>query len=149
MKTPKGHFEINWPLKRKKPPRDFYGKCDLCQKEYTQQRNFQRHISKCDGNGVNNYIQSIKCSKCGETFSAENIYIKHYQSKHGGIPLEYIDREKFFCEQCPGIFLEQYKLTSHKTNVHGVKNEFWRASHLFFPNFAYFPHIRNRNSTMS
>ena len=119
------------------------GNCDLCKKEFIDKRSYQRHIRKCHGDGVINYIQSIKCSNCDETFSAENIYIKHYQSKHGGIPPEYMDKEKFFCEKCPEIFLEQYKLNSHKKNVHGVKNEFQRASHLFFPNLAYFPHIRN------
>ena len=116
------------------------GKCDLCKKEFTDKRTFQRHISKCHGNGVINYIQSIKCTNCDETFSAENIYIKHYQSKHGGIPPEYIDKEKLFCEKCPGIFLEQYKLTTHKTNVHGVKNELRRASHLFHKSCIFSPY---------
>ena len=114
------------------------GKCDLCKKEFTDKRTFQRHISKCHGNGVINYIQSIKCTNCDETFSAENIYIKHYQSKHGGIPPEYIDKEKFMCDKCPGIFLERHKLHTHKTNVHKVKNELIRASHLFHK-FCIFP----------
>ena len=108
--------------------------CDSCKKEYSlkSKRLFDRHVNKCHGNGtIPNYIQSIKCSKCDETFSAENIYIKHYQSKHGGIPIEYIDKEKFMCDKCPGIFLERHKLHTHKTNVHKVKNELIRASHLF------------------
>ena len=45
------------------------------------------------------YVDSIKCSSCDVAFSSGNIYIQHYQAKHGDFPPEYIDREKFICDQ--------------------------------------------------
>ena len=39
--------------------------------------------------------------------------------QHGGLPPEYMDKEKFMCEECPAIFLEKRKLCSHKMNFHG------------------------------
>ena len=65
------------------------------------------------------YIDSIKCSNCEETFSAGNIYIQHYACNHQGFPPEYIDKEQFICEDCPNIFMEKHSLHSHKYNVHG------------------------------
>ena len=69
------------------------------------------------------YIDSIPCSACEETFSAENHYIQHYQTMHGDFPPEFEDREKFMCDQCPAIFLTKQKWTSHKWSVHLKKRK--------------------------
>ena len=60
------------------------------------------------------YVDSITCSSCDKPFSSGNLYLSHYQLKHGGFPPEYNDKEKFFCDQCPKIFLEKHRLASHK-----------------------------------
>ena len=69
------------------------------------------------------YIDSISCSACEETFSAENHYIQHYQTMHGDFPPEFSEREKFMCDQCPAIFLTKQKWTSHKWSVHLKKRK--------------------------
>ena len=64
------------------------------------------------------YIDSIKCSSCEETFFAGNHYIKHYQTNHGGLPPEYEDREKYMCDQCPSVFILKQHLRKHIQQVH-------------------------------
>ena len=72
-------------------------------------------------NSGNDYIDSIKCSSCEEAFSAGNFYIQHYQSIHGGLPPEYVDKEKFMCDECPSVFMQKHRLKTHKDNVHSNK----------------------------
>ena len=79
------------------------------------------HTGRYQNNVVNkglDYIDSIKCSSCYETFSAGNHYIQHHQAVHGGIPPEYIDKEQFMCDQCPNVFMSKQRLTTHKWSVH-------------------------------
>ena len=76
--------------------------------------NLGAHIERVHSKKYNSmgkdYVDSIKCSSCGKTFSSGNLYIQHYQSKHGDFPPEYNDREKFICDQCPKVFLEKHRL---------------------------------------
>ena len=71
------------------------------------------HSEKYNSMG-RDYVDSITCSSCDKPFSSGNLYLSHYQLKHGGFPPEYNDKEKFFCDQCPKIFLEKHRLASHK-----------------------------------
>ena len=77
-------------------------------KAYKTKANLQEHIRNNHPNGqyIENALElnvNIKCSSCEETFSAQNFYIQHFQTVHGGFPEEYMDREQFMCDECSGI----------------------------------------------
>ena len=67
--------------------------CDQCPMVYLNKTRLKQHIDcvhtgRYQNNVVNkglDYIDSIKCSSCYETFSAGNHYIQHHQAIHGGI----------------------------------------------------------------
>ena len=65
----------------------------------------KNHSTRVHGEQYNSkgrdYVDSIQCSSCDIKFSSENLYIQHFQKKHGGFPPEYDDQEKFICDQCP------------------------------------------------
>ena len=95
---------------------DFQSNSGFCQmhKKSWMVSNLGAHIERVHSKKYNSmgkdYVDSIKCSSCGKTFSSGNLYIQHYQSKHGDFPPEYNDREKFICDQCPKVFLEKHRL---------------------------------------
>ena len=58
------------------------------------------------------HINLYKSPKNRRFMDHPNIYIKHHQEGHGGLPPEYMEREKFICEQCPaGTFSTQGSTT--------------------------------------
>merc|ERR1712223_1593558 len=62
-----------------------------------------------------------KCDLCEMIFNGPALYIQHYQSKHKTLPPEYVDKELFFCDQCPFATITKNSLTSHV--VYGHKNQ--------------------------
>ena len=83
--------------------------CPLgCSKVYKTNSHLKEHIRRYHPKGeyIENPLevnQPIKCSSCEETFLAQNFYIQHFQTVHGGFPEEYMDREQFMCDECSGI----------------------------------------------
>ena len=77
--------------------------CDQCPRVFITKNHLREHIKRVHSKEYNSmgrdYVDSIKCSSCDVAFSSGNIYIQHYQAKHGDFPPEYIDREKFICDQ--------------------------------------------------
>ena len=68
------------------------------------------------------HFETIECNSCEETFRAPSFYIQHYQSSHGSVPPEYIDRELFVCDQCTQVFVTKISLSLHISNVHSDKH---------------------------
>ena len=58
-------------------------------KEHIERVHLRCHRYFKNTKSRHDYIDSIKCSTCEETFFAGNHYIKHYQTNHGGLPPEY------------------------------------------------------------
>ena len=67
--------------------------------------------------------ESVTCSSCAKTFVKSSFYIQHYQSSHGGLPPEFVDKELFMCEECPSIFIEKHTLNTHKYSAHNKKRK--------------------------
>ena len=67
--------------------------------------------------------ESVTCSSCAKTFVKSSFYIQHYQSSHGGLPPEFVDKELFMCEECPSIFIEKHTLNTHKYHAHNKKRK--------------------------
>lgn len=65
--------------------------------------------------------ESVTCSSCAKKFVKSSFYIQHYQSSHGGLPPEFVDKELFICEECPSIFIEKHTLHTHKYRAHNKK----------------------------
>jgi hypothetical protein len=96
--------------------------CDQCPSVFISKSHLNHHIKRVHletlGKRNPDFVDSIPCSSCPEKFSAGNLYIRHHQLVHGGIPPEYIGKEQFMCEECPSIFMEKHRLNTHKKSVH-------------------------------
>ena len=81
--------------------------CNLCQKKFQFQSQLDRHKEMNVGKNscVSLNKEPIECKLCSREFNFPSPYINHYQETHGSIPPEYSDKELYFCEQCPKIFL--------------------------------------------
>ena len=81
--------------------------CNMCQKKFQFQSQLDRHKEMNIGKNscVSLNKEPIECKLCSREFNFPSPYINHYQETHGSIPPEYSDKELYFCEQCPKIFL--------------------------------------------
>ena len=68
---------------------------------------------------VHEGIKNVKkeCDLCNKVFLHPNKYVQHYQTIHGKIPLEYIDKHNM-CDQCPSVFLQKASLQKHVEIAH-------------------------------
>ena len=62
--------------------------------------------------------ETIECKLCSKKCQKPSKYIEHYQENHGSIPPEYSNKQLYFCEHCPRIFLLKMHLTKHIKQVH-------------------------------
>merc|ERR1719266_1013271 len=56
---------------------------------------------------------SIECQSCSKMCNTPSLYMKHHQEVHGCFPPEYEDKEKYYCDQCPRVFIREENLTKH------------------------------------
>lgn len=100
--------------------------CDQCSKEYTSKARLKIHMDSIHGNGsVNDQIkvneEQFHCVRCKQDFSEQRYYISHYKRAHKEIPPEFKDSAKFFCDQCPEVFLSATNLKAHLSYKHSLK----------------------------
>ena len=99
---------------------EFKIECNVCQKKFQFQSKLETHIemnawkSSC----ASLERETIECKICSKKCQKPSKYIDHYQKNHGSIPPEYSNKQLYFCEQCPRIFLLKMHLTKHIKQVH-------------------------------
>ena len=101
-------------------------KCDLCDVEFTENRNLVRHQKVHHED-----FQMIKCEECEETFRrASNKerhvclvhnYVEH--NKNPNFPICKASRQ-YTCEICHGRFKTKFDCIRHKETVHEKENTF-------------------------
>ena len=103
--------------------------CEKCSKAYLSKTQLTDHIykvhyskeKKSQEEQEEKSINATECKTCEKEFRYPNIYINHYQEKHGSVPPEYIDETLFFCEKCPKAYLSKTQLTEHIQKSHYSK----------------------------
>ena len=73
----------------------------------------------CFKQWVHEGIRKVKkeCNLCNKVFIHPNKYVQHYQTHHGKIPQEYIDKH-IMCDQCSSVFLQRASLQKHIDTAH-------------------------------
>ena len=100
--------------------------CEKCSKAYLSKTQLTDHIykvhySKEKKSQKEKSINATECKTCEKEFRYPNIYINHYQEKHGSVPPEYVNETLFFCEKCPKAYLSKTQLTKHIQKSHYSK----------------------------
>merc|ERR1712037_868247 len=84
---------------------------------------YKVHYSKEKKSQEEKLINATECKTCKKEFRYPNIYINHYQEKHGSVPPEYVNETLFFCEKCSKAYLSKTQLTDHIYKVHYSKEK--------------------------
>jgi uncharacterized C2H2 Zn-finger protein len=71
----------------------------------------------------------IECKSCEMKFPFPNFYIQHHQNVHGNLPPDYDDKELFFCDQCPQVYISKQSLSDHVSYTHTGQKQKKKQEH--------------------
>ena len=110
--------------------------CNKCPAIFVSEYYLFRHVDRLHKDDVPTKLKSRKlpakpndsCAVCQKTFHKSLKSLKkHNMRVHGNFDEE---EAPFVCNLCPGMFVRDFKLSMHKTDVHGIPDNRYFECHI-------------------
>ena len=91
--------------------------CEHCPDTFSEKKDYRTHCVQEHGE-IKLMRDQIQCKSCEMVLWTPSFYIKHHQKVHGSLPPDYSDKELFFCDMCPQVYISYVSLRCHMGSSH-------------------------------